>query len=1615
MMMKYFNRIVLALSILTAPCYLTGQHGWTVNPADFQYNGQVNVVIFLGPVEVTAGTLGAFVGEECRGFIDGTVFTPTLRTTFNLICYSDAASGEKLSFRYYDPVKKSFYDITETVEFEPEMNLGNDEVPLEFHISLCDPVTITTQPENANMCAGTGNASFSVVAGGSEPFLYQWEYNNGSVWVNVSNGIPAGAVYTNQTTATMGVSGITAAGGYQYRCYVTNCEAANNETSSVATLTVNAAPATPGTISGTTTQCPGLTGQAYSISAVTNATTYTWAVPTGWSITGGQGTTAITVTTGSAGQNGNISVTAGNTCGTSAARNLAVTVSPGAPAQPGSIVGTTTQCPGLTGQAYSISAVTNATTYTWAVPTGWSITGGQGTTAITVTTGSAGQNGNISVTAGNSCGISAARTLAVTVSPGAPAQPGTITGTSAQCPGLTGQAYSISVVTNATTYTWAVPTGWSITGGQGTTAVTVTTGSAGQNGNISVTAGNSCGTSTARTFAVTVSSYPSAPTIGTITPPTCNLSTGSVVLNGLPTSGTWIVNSTSGGIIKTGTGTSTTISGLNSGTYNFTVTNQAGCTSPASGNAVIPVQPPTPDPPTIGTITPPTCTLSTGSVVLSGLPTSDSWTLRRYPGAVPTTGSGASTTISGLASNTYNYTVTNSYGCVSGLSENVEIPAAPTVPTAPLVGTITHPTCEIATGSVILNGLPSGNWSLTRTPGGSEIAGSGTTTLVTGLSAGSFYTFRVTNSDNCTSPESANVVINSQPPTPTAPVIGTITQPTCALAAGSVALSGLPSTGNWFLTRSPGDVTTTGSGTTTLVTGLTTNKYTFTVRNASGCTSPSSADVVINTQPPSPTTPVQTINCSLGAGNAVVTVTSPTGAGLSYRLDAGDFQTSNVFSGVANGNHTITVMNASKCTTTGAPFSVSCGCANPPTLTLNSTSGSTCGTAAVTVSGNTFGGSATSVIITGNGSGTLLTSSTSVSPFSFQYTPAAGDAGKIVTITVTTNNPLGVPCNAATAEYSLTVNAIPAAPSVGTRTHPTCTVTTGSVILNGLPSVGTWTLTRSPGSVVTNGTGTSTTITGLVPETYTFTVTSAAGCTSASSANVVINDQPPTPTPPVIGTLTQPTCATSTGSVQLTGLPASGSWTVTRLPDGATRTGSGTSVTITGIPQGTYTFTVINSFSCVSAPSVQAVINEQPPIPSAPSVGTITPPTCALATGSVVLLGLPPTGTWTITRYPGTVTTTGTGTSRTISDLPSGTYNFTVTNEHTCLSVASANVVIPAQPPTPTAPIIGTITQPTFSVPTGSVVLSGLPSSGTWSLTRFPGEITTSGTGTSRTITELPAGVFTFTVTNSVGCTSPLSNQVIISTPGIPVLTITDPPAVCSPLTVDLTDPAITDGSTPGLTYTYWTDAGATVAYPTPGTAGSGTYYIKGTTVSGFFDIKPVVVTVDQRPVANAGPAQVLEYRFETKLDAQLSGNETGVWTQITASGSFADTRDPKTTVTNLIVGTNIFRWTVTNGVCPAVFAQVIITVNDLTLPTLITPNMDGKNDYFVIRGIETLGKTEITIFDRRGLQVYKSSDYNNDWDGVDYNNNPLPDDTYFYVLKAANGRSLSGYIVIRR
>ena len=184
-------------------------------------------------------------------------------------------------------------------------------------------------------------------------------------------------------------------------------------------------------------------------------------------------------------------------------------------------------------------------------------------------------------------------TVTITVST-SPTQPSSITGTAMQCPAQTSQTYSIAAVTNATTYVWSVPSGWTITAGAGSTSITVTTGSASQNGNISVTSQNSCGTSTARTLAAIVSA---TNTVGTAspTPTSCiynalsNITHTTTGATGISNSGVAGANGLPSGIAASWASNTITISGTPSvsGTFNYTIPLTGGCGSVSATGTII--------------------------------------------------------------------------------------------------------------------------------------------------------------------------------------------------------------------------------------------------------------------------------------------------------------------------------------------------------------------------------------------------------------------------------------------------------------------------------------------------------------------------------------------------------------------------------------------------------------------------------------------------------------------------------------------------------------------------------------------------------------------------------------------------------------------------------------------------------------------------------------------------------------------------------------------------------------------------------------------------------------------------------------------------------------------
>jgi hypothetical protein len=170
-------------------------------------------------------------------------------------------------------------------------------------------------------------------------------------------------------------------------------------------------PDAAGTITGLVTVNPGDAAVAYSISAVSGATSYNWTVPTGASVASGQGSAAITVNYACGAVSGSVGVTPANSCGNGTASSVAVTVN-ALPAT-SAISGLATVNANQAGVTYSVTA-TAGSGYAWTVPSGATVTAGQGSSSITVTFGTTSGNVAVTETSAGGCAL-APISLAVTV------------------------------------------------------------------------------------------------------------------------------------------------------------------------------------------------------------------------------------------------------------------------------------------------------------------------------------------------------------------------------------------------------------------------------------------------------------------------------------------------------------------------------------------------------------------------------------------------------------------------------------------------------------------------------------------------------------------------------------------------------------------------------------------------------------------------------------------------------------------------------------------------------------------------------------------------------------------------------------------------------------------------------------------------------------------------------------------------------------------------------------------------------------------------------------------------------------------------------------------------
>ena len=606
-----------------------------------------------------------------------------------------------------------------------------------------------------------------------------------------------------------------------------------------------------------------------------------------------------------------------STAGAIDTHNNVVTIS-SAPATPAAITGTAAQCPALAGQPYSIAALANASTYTWAVPTGWSITSGAGTNSITVTTGAFGNNGNITVTAGNGCGTSAASSLAVTVNPVLAASVSiAAVPLGAICAG-TSVTFTATPINGGTTpaYQWKKG-GIDISGETNSTYTSATL---------------------ANTDAITVVMTSNATPCLTLSPATSNTVTMTVTVCGLLNAdftGTPLIICEGSMVTFTNTSTGTT----GSTTYNWdfgagatpAIANTAGphaVTYSTSGlktvsltitdgtsdtetkTNYITVNPQLPTSVSIAAV-PPGAICAGTSVNFTATPVNGGTTpvYQWYNGITPV----------GINLATYSYVPANGDLISVAMTSNAPCATGSPATSAPVTMAVNASTgattftsgvislCQdAADGTYTASAANSTSIVYTVLPAGAGIINAGSGVMNWDAAFSGAATITATSTGLCGITTANTVVtVNLKPAAPTA---NATLQPTCTVATGTITVTAPAGAGITY--SIDGSTYTNTTGIFNLVpSGI----YSVTAKSSDGCISTGSS-VTIDAQPipAAPTVILTQPDCTVALGT--ITVTAPTGVGMTYSINGTDYtNTTGVFTMVPTGIYIVTAKNSDGC------------------------------------------------------------------------------------------------------------------------------------------------------------------------------------------------------------------------------------------------------------------------------------------------------------------------------------------------------------------------------------------------------------------------------------------------------------------------------------------------------------------------------------------------------------------------------------------------------------------------------------------------------------------------------------------------------------------------------
>ncbi|MBD9477644.1 fibronectin type III domain-containing protein [Pseudoxanthomonas sp. PXM02] len=980
-------------------------------------------------------------------------------------------------------------------------------------------------------------------------------------------------------------------------------------------------------------------------------------------------------------------------------------------------------------------------------------------------------------------------------------------------------------------------------GGNGftTSPITVSGLTNGQAYTFTVTATNSIGTSTASgasgsatpmadqtiTFA-----NPGAQNFGA-TPTLSATSTSSLAVT-FSSSTTGVCTITSGGALTLVTAGTCTIDADQGGNAS---TNAAPTVSRTfTVNAVVPGAP------TIGTATAGDTQADVSFAVPSsnGGATITGYTVTANPGGSTGTGAGSPITVAGLT-NGVSYTFTVTATNVAGTG-GASAPSNSVTPASPQVITFANPGAQSFGTAPDLSVLGGGASSTS----GLTITFTSSTTGVCTITSGGILTF--VTAGTCTI--NANQAGNAQylpatqvsrsftvsPVVPDAPTIGTAVAGDTQAAVAFVAPSsngGTTITG-YTVTVFPADVApVNGAASPIVVTGLTNGQaYTFTVTadNSAGTGPASSAS---NSVTPKATQTITFNNPGTRDFGTTPTFTATSDSGLSPTFTSSTtgvctITSVGVVTFVATGTCTINADQAGNgsylaATQVTRSFTVNAVLPGAPTIGAAVLASASEVDVAFTAPASNGGAAITGYTVTASPGG--VTATGSGSPIRI----GGLDPGTSYTFTVRAENSVGL--GDPSAASSVVVTAVaqvitftnPGAQDFGTT--PTLSATADSGLTVSFASTTASVCTITPAGALT--------FTGVGACTITADQIGDASHLPAPQVSQTFTVNAIAPGAPTISaaTIASPTSAQVSFAAPgfSGGEPVTG-YTVTASPGGATATGSGSPITITGLASGTtYTFTVTaQSAGGVSAPS--AASNAVTPManqsiafanPGAQDFGST--PTLSATSDS----GLPVSFA---SSTPSVCTVTPTG-ALTLVAVGNCTITADQGGDTSHLPAAQVSQTFSVDAVAPAAPVIGSavMASPTsvtvaFTAP---VFTGGVPVTG-YTVTANPGGATATGTGSPITITGLASGTaYTFTVTaqGSAGSSAPsASSNAVTPIPTLEVSAVNaslpyGAPATALTLSITGTATSVAVGTAPS--HGTATVSGTTITYqPAPGYAG---------------------------------------------------------------------------------------------------------------------------------------------------------------------------------------------------